>query len=113
MLVGLPAVAVVELERALAAYVHGRGRDLVHPALVDLADDVSAAVRDLSLPSAANVVDAAATLTYTEAGDRLGVSTSTMYRLARRHQLAKVGRRLLTVDIEALARGEHHGRQVP
>jgi hypothetical protein len=105
ILTDMAPVAMLELDRALAAYLHRRGTEQCHPELVEFAASVSETVRVLRLPTVASTVDVAATCSYREAADRVGVSLSTMYRLARDRGLTKVARRLLVVEVDALTRG--------
>jgi hypothetical protein len=109
ILAGMAPVAMLELDRALGAYLHRRGAAQCHPELVEFAASVSETVRVLSLPVVANPVDVAATCSYREAADRIGVSVRTMYRIAAERQLTKVARRLLVVEVDAITRGSDDG----
>jgi hypothetical protein len=105
MIAGIPPLAAVELRRAIDAYIARRGPDGVHPFLLDLQRDLADATRHHSPPPNVALGDTPALVTFTEAAATLGVSRSTVGRLAKRHGLSRVGRRLVAAEIDRLAKG--------
>lgn len=92
-------------ERAIAAYVHGVGPDLVPEGLLN---PTFAVIASHSTPLDATSLDVdelgghRSFMTFTEVARRLDMSPRNVSRLVAAGRLSKVGRRILTADVAAL-----------